>query len=496
MKKMKYKNSLIINIVYLFLIGCQSNITKPTDSITDTELIYAIKSSPKVSVSIGDLPTESRNVINNIIEYENIDNKLAIGLGYEVSMAGMGHRSGHRSEVYFSLDGKKLNFKEELDEDGWGDFGRDKYDDSDYKCFDLVFPVSFIMPDGIELTVTDDTDSGWAMIKVWYDENSDIEQTPTIKFPIQIFLEDGDLLTLNNIDEMNDLYRNCRRGKSDWGRDEDLDQRCFSILYPVTYLMPDGTELNVTEDTESGWSEVKAWYEANPDSDQKPYLQYPVDIIFETEAGNESLTINNEEEMWIAKERCRGYGEGEDWDEEEPCFEFDYPITYLMPDGTELNVIEDTESGWSEVKAWYEANPDSDQKPYLQYPVDIIFETEAGNESLTINNEEEMWIAKERCRGYGEGEDWDEEEPCFEFDYPITYLMPDGTEFSIAFGEDTDGWMAVRDWYINNPGIEEEPALLYPVDLVLETGDIVTINTNNEMSEFEEEFCREVNNEG
>ena len=406
---MKNKIFLGLNIILLFVIGCQSNITKSSESLSDSELIYAIINADKIDISMNEMPLESRNTIDEIIDYEGIETKIAIGLGYEVSMAGVGHRSGHRSEVYFNLEGRKLILKNEWGRDEWGNFDREKYHDLDYKCFDLVYPVSFIMPDGTVLEVSADTEYGWASIKGWYDENPENYERPTIQFPIQILLDYNEALTVNNNDEMKNVYKSCRRDDNDWDRDENLDRGCFNLVYPITYLMPDGIELIVNEDTESGWSEVKAWYEANPDSDQKPELQYPVDIIFETEDGDQVLTINNEEEMWEAKERCRGHEEGEDWDE------------------------------------------------------------------------------------------GDEEGSCFEFDYPITYIMPDGTEISIASEEDTDGWMAIRNWYINNPETEEEPSLQYPIDIIFETedGDVVmTISSDNEMSEFEEEFCREESDEG
>ena len=55
--------------------------------------------------------------------------------------------------------------------------------------------------------------------------------------------------------------------------------------------------------------------------------------------------------------------------------------------------MEDPE-GWVELKTWHEANPDS-ERPTLQYPVVIIYHD---GTSKTINNDEEMRIAKEDCR--------------------------------------------------------------------------------------------------
>ena len=37
------------------------------------------------------------------------------------------------------------------------------------------------------------------------------------------------------------------------------------------------------EEDEAGWESLKSWYDANPESDERPSLQYPVGIIFEFE---------------------------------------------------------------------------------------------------------------------------------------------------------------------------------------------------------------------
>ena len=33
----------------------------------------------------------------------------ASGIGYQIDLAGLGHRSGNRNEVYFNSEGRKLN---------------------------------------------------------------------------------------------------------------------------------------------------------------------------------------------------------------------------------------------------------------------------------------------------------------------------------------------------------------------------------------------------
>ena len=142
----------------------------------------------------------------------------------------------------------------------------------------------------------------------------------------------------------------------------------------MTYVLPDGSTLEISdEEDEAGWESLKSWYDANPESDERPSLQYPVDIIFESEDSDESeiLTINNEEEMMEAKEECREMWGGEEWEKDE-CFELVYPVTYVLPDGSTIEISsEGDEAGWESLKSWYDENPESDERPSLQYPVDL-----------------------------------------------------------------------------------------------------------------------------
>ena len=231
--------------------------------------------------------------------------------------------------------------------------------------------------------------------KSWYENNPDSEEKPDLQYPVQASFQDV-TLTINDHDEMREAYERC--GGRD-GKDRDWDRRdCFGLVYPVTYVMPDGSTATVTSDDEAGWTGVKDWYEANPGTEERPELQYPVDIIYETNEGDETVTINNEEEMNAAKRDC--------WDEDEggerECFELVLPVTFVMPDGSVVTV--ENEDGYMTLREWYVANPDSEEEPVLQYPVDIVYYNEDGEEGtiVTINNEEEMEAAKAECDD-GEG---------------------------------------------------------------------------------------------
>ena len=371
---------ILLTAFLIMMVGCQDTDTESV-GISDAELIQAIIDADKISVGMDGLPSNSKTIVEeDYNEYDGIDTKKAYGLGYEVSMDGKGHKMGHRCEVYFNLEGRKLD--PNVKRGDKSDWDRDD-DKGDWKCFDLVLPVTYVMPDGSTITVSSDDEDDWVQLKSWYDANPNSEEKPTLQYPVDILFEtrDGSItVTVTNDEEMRNAYLRCG------GRDDD-NRECFELVLPVSFVMPDGSTITVEND--SGWVDLRSWYETNPDSEGRPELQYPVDILFD----DETVTINNAEEMNMVKRECWEYE-----DEGRECFGLVYPVTFIMPDGSSIVVATDDEDGWQEVKNWYDANPESEERPTLQYPVDIIYRTIDGDSTVTINNEEEMEAAKDDCR--------------------------------------------------------------------------------------------------
>tara|TARA_B100000745_G_scaffold237638_1_gene160541 strand:- start:1339 stop:2484 length:1146 start_codon:yes stop_codon:yes gene_type:complete len=371
---------ILLTAFLIMMAGCQNTGTESV-GISDAELIQAIIDADKISVGMNGLPSNAKTIVEeDFNEYDGIDTKKAYGLGYEVSMDGKGHKMGHRCEVYFNLEGRKLDPNVKRGEKS--DWDRDD-DKGDWKCFDLVLPVTYVMPDGSTITVSSDDEDDWVQLKAWYDANPNSEEKPALQYPVDISFEtrDGSItVTITNDGEMRNAYLRCG------GRDDD-NRECFELVLPVSFVMPDGSTITVEND--SGWVDLRSWYETNPDTEGRPELQYPVDILFD----DETVTINNAEEMNMVKRECWEYE-----DEGRECFGLVYPVTFIMPDGSSIVVATDDEDGWQEVKNWYDANPESEERPTLQYPVDIIYRTIDGDSTVTINNEEEMEAAKDDCR--------------------------------------------------------------------------------------------------
>ena len=118
-------------------------------------------------------------------------------------------------------------------------------------------------------------------------------------------------------------------------------------------------------------------YANNPDATEKPSLVYPVEIEFQD---GETQTITNREELLAAREGCKRVR----------CFDIVYPYSFTMPDDSviTLNSKEDKYL----VREWYRANPGTNERPELQFPVDVEFQD---GTVLTVNDETELQAAKD-----------------------------------------------------------------------------------------------------
>jgi hypothetical protein len=295
---MKALIKILLLPIVLVISSCQFGPDDP-DPISDAELIQLIIEANKIVIDLDDLPSQSITIIENDIEYDGIGANKASDLGYEVELAGRGHRSGHRNEVYFNLEGRKL------DPNDWGRKGRywdrDDGNKEDWKCFELVFPVTFDMPDGSTITVQNDDEDGWAEIKSWYEANPDAEERPALQYPVVIFFEE-ESITINSNQDMHEAYGECYADRGDGIRE---DRECFEMVYPITFTMPDGSSITIETNDESGWDALKNWYDENEGYEEvRPELEYPIDIVYETDEGDITVTINNEQEMITFREEC------------------------------------------------------------------------------------------------------------------------------------------------------------------------------------------------
>ena len=253
--------------------------------------------------------------------------------------------------------------------------------------------------------------------------------------------------------------------KGDGKEEKDYEEKenCLALVYPVTVTMPDDSSLTGA-DEEDLWDAIKAWYEANPNADERPSFVYPLEVII-PEGTTE--TVNSEDELKSLFEYC-----GE---EEGSCYEYLLPLTVIMPDGSSIAINGETD--WEQVRSWYEANPDEEDKFTFEFPVEVKVED---GEILTIEGQEGINDLEKLCEG--------ERKDCVEYVLPISMTLPDGT--TVTINEEGD-WQMIEDWYDANPDIEERPALIFPVDIYGEDGAIITVANEDELKDLAGECYEE-----
>ena len=102
---------------------------------------------------------------------------------------------------------EKMDF---LDKDkGDKEWKKDKDDKGDkVKCFTMIYPISFTMPDGSTATYSDE-DAMNNGLKTWYNANLNATTKPAFVYPADVKLKDGTVKTISTETEMIKLKKWC-----------------------------------------------------------------------------------------------------------------------------------------------------------------------------------------------------------------------------------------------------------------------------------------------
>lgn len=252
--------------------------------LDDEALIAAIENATnKVEVNASDLPGNSLAVIETDFSESMVTSvALAPELGFAVTVIReRGVNVGEVSSAFFDTSGRELR------RDRRQRFRRIRRQARD--CFDFVFPISITVPDSSTITLEGADD--WVEVREWYQANPEATGRPQFNFPLDITFGDS-LITINNGAELKRARGACEVDRA--------DGRCFTLVFPVTFVMADDSEIVL--ESRADWVLIREWYVANPDTEDRPDLVYPVQITFED--GSE-LTVNSDEEMLRAREACQ-----------------------------------------------------------------------------------------------------------------------------------------------------------------------------------------------
>jgi len=386
-----------LNLLYLlmlpvFIFGACTQ-EEATEQMTDADLISAIQRAEKVEIDPSALPDNATVIVSRDFEEDYTDRALlATELGYEVRLRGSrGTRMGQPTDLYFNLNGRKLDAERGMRGRRGGPNGEGRSGHGPKECFELVFPVTFVMPDGTSVTGDDEATVRDA-IKAWYNANPDAKGRPELQFPVSVILDDGTELNEVTKEQLQEIRLDCKPGSPGH---HGPRRRCFEFVFPVSFTMPDGSVIT----GESGpqlREALKAWHEANPDVKERPEPQFPLDVILKDST---QKTLTTLEEFQELVELCGSKGGPGQGGHHGPgmkaaCFELVYPVSFTMPDNSTITG-ENREEVRDAIKAWREANPGVKGRPMLVFPVEIVYKDGTTKE---IADQAEMRAARKDCK--------------------------------------------------------------------------------------------------
>ena len=286
---------------------------------------------------------------------------------------------------------------------------------------------------------------------------------------VAYFNIDGRMLQANEDYKFNGEERR-RSGKKGNRKKKDFED-CFDFIYAFTLTMPDASKIEISD--AKGWDFVKAWYEANPEEQDRPTFVFPLNILVE----DTEMKINNENEFESIAEVCKNIkNNDQEKQEKEDCFELLYPFTLKMPDSTLIAI--ETNDGKAAVKAWHESYPEVNEKGVFVFPINILFR----ENRMKINDQDELKSIFDKCRDEKRRDR--KKEYCFEVVYPYTLLMPDGTLITLESKNDRK---AVKAWHENHPEVKEKGIFIFPIVLEYPEGDKVEINSEEDFEDVKKD---------
>lgn len=246
------------------------SVTMPDESQisigNEDELHEAVESYYEMSDEYDGLP--EINFPINIIFYFDDEN------GNEIEeIVGVG--SYEELEMYF-----------EICEDGWDDDGWDDEDWYEIDCFDLVYPLTIVNPEGEVLTVDSENNLHEYIDQYYENCNSNDCGDFNLYYPLTVeyYSETNDqvqTLTINSEEELEALL-------DEYCYDDGWDdETCGEIVYPVTVEAPNGEQFTANSEEEV-YGFMQDWYSNNCNAvecDDDFEVVYPITMEFEDEQG-------------------------------------------------------------------------------------------------------------------------------------------------------------------------------------------------------------------
>ena len=252
-------------------------ITMPDDSqvsvVNEDELFEAVDLYYEMSDEYDGLP-EINFPINIVFYFENENGNEQ----QEVIEIG----SYEELEMYFDVCPDENN-------NGWDD--EDWYE---IDCFDLVYPLTIVNPEGEVLTVDSENNLHEYIDQYYENCNSNDCGDFNLYYPLTVeyYSETNDqvqTLTINSEEELEELLdEHCYNNDDDDGDGEDGLDTCGEIVYPITVEAPNGDQFTGNSEEEI-MTFIEEWSSNNCNTmecDTDFELVFPITMEFEDDQGD------------------------------------------------------------------------------------------------------------------------------------------------------------------------------------------------------------------
>ena len=263
-------------------------ITMPDDSqvsvVNEDELFEAVDLYYEMSDEYDGLP-EINFPINIVFYFENENGNEQ----QEVIEIG----SYEELEMYFDVCPDENN-------NGWDD--EDWYE---IDCFDLVYPLTIVNPEGEVLTVDSENNLHEYIDQYYENCNSNDCGDFNLYYPLTVeyYSETNDqvqTLTINSEEELEELLdEHCYNNDDDNGDGEDGLDTCGEIVYPVTVEAPNGDQFTGNSEEEI-MTFIEEWSSNNCNTmecDTDFELVFPITMEFEDDQGDIIVMTIQSEDM-------------------------------------------------------------------------------------------------------------------------------------------------------------------------------------------------------
>ncbi len=173
-------------------------------------------------------------------------------------------------------------------------------------CYELVFPVSIVLPDS-SIAEVNSYEEMKAALRTYFVANGTghPHRRPHLSFvfPISVVSQDGEVITVDADTNLRALRAVCAGTFGNHGPvgHGNHGLSCFDIVFPLTVLFPDGTTATAA-DRQALHLMTRRWHHENPGVPGRPQITFPLTVRM-TQDGT-LATVNSRDELRALKESC------------------------------------------------------------------------------------------------------------------------------------------------------------------------------------------------